>query len=96
MPCSLVQIYKCSGGTYCLHLQGRDIQSTMNHEAIGSTAMFVNFDQINHACIPKEGTTIISKPKLAITNQNTGRFLASFNNNIHATHYFSLLYMLKK
>jgi hypothetical protein len=73
-----------------------DIQSTLNKKAVRSIAMFINFYQINHSCIPEEGNHQYFKPIMAITNLNAGRSQASFNNNIHATHYFDLLYILKK
>jgi len=62
MPHSLVEIYESAGGTYC-HPSSRqgNIHSTLNKEAAGSTAVSINFYQINH-CIPKEKINITSKP----------------------------------
>jgi len=68
-----------------LHPSSRqsDTHSTLNKGAAGSTAMFINFYQINH-CILEEKINIISKPVRA--NNHECRFQASFNNNVHATH----------
>jgi len=46
-----------------LHPSSRqsDTHSTLNKEAAGCNAMFINFNQINH-CIPEEKINITSKP----------------------------------
>jgi hypothetical protein len=60
-PCTLLEVYRRFGETYCLHLQVRRVGclarfSTMRIETIHSSETLLNFYQTTRRHIPNEGT----------------------------------------